>query len=124
MGLDGTDELYQDAAERGMEILPVLDAPPCWAVPKETDPEDCWETWPVGNSEFAEFVENAVKRYGPSGEFWDAHPLLDNDLAPRYWEVWNEPYYPSFTNDEVDPARYAALFKAAAIAGEEANGGN
>lgn len=118
-----TDELFQDAAERGMEILPILDSPPCWAVPKETDPEDCWETWPTSDAEFAEFVEHAVERYGPSGDFWDAHPLLDNDLAPRYWEVWNEPYYPEFTNDEVDPARYAALFKAAAVAGTEANGG-
>lgn len=118
-----TDELFQDAAERGMEILPILNSPPCWAVPKETDPEECWETWPVGNAEYAEFTAEAVKRYGPSGDFWDERPLLDGDLAPRYWEVWNEPYYPSFTNGEVDPARYASLFKAAAIAGDEANSG-
>jgi hypothetical protein len=118
-----TDELFEDAAVRGMEILPILNSPPCWAVPKETDPEECWETWPVGNAEFAELTAEAVKRYGPSGDFWDERPLLDNDLAPRYWEVWNEPYYPEFTNNEVNPARYASLFKAAAIAGDEANGG-
>jgi hypothetical protein len=118
-----TDALYQEAAERGMEILPVLDSPPCWAVPKETDPEDCWQTYPKSNAAFATFVAHAVERYGPSGDFWDAHPGLDNDLAPRYWEIWNEPYYPSFTNGDVDPARYAALYKAAAAAGNEANSG-
>jgi hypothetical protein len=118
-----TDELFEDAAVRGMEILPILNSPPCWAVPEETDPEECWETWPVGNAEYAEFTAEAVKRYGPSGDFWDERPLLDGNLAPRYWEVWNEPYYLSFTNGEVDPARYASLFKAAAIAGDEANGG-
>ena len=118
-----TDDLFLKAAERGMEILPVLDSPPCWAVPKETDPEDCWQTFPEANADYANFVAETVERYGPSGDFWDAHPGLDNDLAPRYWEIWNEPYYPSFTNDEVDPARYAALYKAAVIAGSEANGG-
>lgn len=119
----GSDELFEDAAERGMELLPVLDSPPCWAVPEETNPADCERTWPEEDGTFAYFTARAVERYGPSGDFWDAHPLLDNDLAPRYWEIWNEPYYEYFTNDEVDPARYASLYKAAVIAGSEANGG-
>jgi DNA-binding beta-propeller fold protein YncE len=118
-----TDALFLSAAERGMEILPVLDSSPCWAVPEETDPEDCWRTYPESDSDYADFVAHAVERYGPSGDFWDAHPGLDNDLAPRYWELWNEPYYPYFTNDEVDPARYAALYKAAVTAGRVANPG-
>lgn len=117
-----TDELFQDAAENGMAILPILNSPPCWAVPKETDPNECWETWPTSNAEYAEFTARAVERYGPGGDFWEAHPGLDDELAPVHWEVWNEPYYPSFTNGEVDPARYASLYKVAVIAGREANG--
>jgi hypothetical protein len=116
-----TDQLFQEAAERGMTILPVLDSPPCWAVPKETEAEDCWRTFPTSDATFAEFTAAAVARYGPSGEFWAAHPGLDSELAPRYWEVWNEPYLAYFTNGEVDPARYAALYKAAVAAGREAD---
>jgi hypothetical protein len=118
-----TDTLFKDAAERGMEILPVLDSPPCWAVPEETDPEDCWRTFPASNSTFADFAAKAAERYGPSGDFWEAHPGLDNDLAPRYWEIWNEPYLKFTSGEKVEPARYAALYKAAVIAGSEANGG-
>lgn len=116
-----TDELFSDAAERGLTILPVLDSSPCWAVPRETAPEDCWRTYPVSDAEFAEYAAALADRYGPSGNFWDEHPGFDGDLAPRYFEVWNEPYFPSFTNGEVDPARYAALYKAAVIAGRAAN---
>lgn len=115
------DELFQDAAENGMSILPILNSPPCWAVPEETEPGDCWRTWPSSNGDFAYFTARAVERYGPGGDFWEAHPGLDEELAPVHWEVWNEPYYPFFTNDEVDPARYASLYKAAVIAGREAN---
>jgi hypothetical protein len=116
-----TDELYEDAAERDMTILPILDSPPCWAVPKETDPEDCWQTYPASNAEYAEFVAHVAARYGPAGDFWEANPELDEGLAPRYLEIWNEPYYPSFSNGEVDPGLYAPLYKAAVIAGRAAN---
>jgi hypothetical protein len=117
----GTDELYEAAAERGISILPVLNSPPCWAVPKETKKEDCWRTYPVSDAEFGEFTAHAVARYGPGGDFWDEHPELDGGLAPRYFEIWNEPYYPQFTNDDVDPARYTDLYKAAVVAGREVN---
>lgn len=115
------DDLFLSAAEREMTILPILNSPPCWAVPLGTPSNDCWRTWPESNGDFAYFTARAVERYGPGGDFWEAHPLLDEELAPRYWEVWNEPYYPFFTNDEVDPARYASLYKAAVTAGREAN---
>ena len=63
MGRTDTDELVQDAAERGIEILPILTAPR-WAVPKETDPEECWETWPTANAEFAEFTPTRSNAMG------------------------------------------------------------
>lgn len=118
---ESTDMLYTEAAERGISILPVVDSPPCWAVPEETSPWDCWQTWPENDEEFAYFVARAVERYGPGGDFWEENPELDGALAPRYWEVWNEPYYPGFTNDEVDPARYATLYKTVVAAAREAN---
>jgi hypothetical protein len=117
----GVDELFADAAERGMTILPVLFEPPCWAVSEETNPEDCWETYPTSNAEYAEYVAQVAARYGPGGDFWEAHPGFDGDLAPSHFEIWNEPYLCQFTNDEVDPARYAALYQAAVIAGRAAD---
>jgi hypothetical protein len=115
------DELYERAAERGMRILPVLYGSPCWAVPVKTDPEDCWDTYPVANAEYAEFVAHAAARYGPGGDFWEENPELDDALASRRFELWNEPYYAEFSNDDVDPAHYAHLYKAAVAAGREAN---
>jgi Glycosyl hydrolase catalytic core len=117
----GIDELFADAAERGMTILPVLYEPPCWAVPKETDPKECWQTYPTSNAEYAEYVAQVAGRYGPGGDFWEENPELDKDLASTHFEIWNEPYLCQFTNDEVDPAKYAGLYKAAVIAGREAN---
>jgi hypothetical protein len=115
------DQLYSDAAERGMTILPVLYGSPCWAVPKETDPNDCWNTYPNSNAEYAEYVAAVAARYGPDGNFWDENPGLDGDLASTHFEIWNEPYLCQFTNNEVDPAKYANLYKAAVTAGRGAN---
>ncbi len=116
-----TDKLFAKAAEREMTILPLLVSSPCWAVPKGTDENDCWSTYPASDAEYAEYVAQVAARYGPDGDFWDARPGLDGDLAPRYLEIWNESYLPEFTNDDVDPSRYAALYKAAVIAGRDAN---
>jgi len=113
------DALFQEAAERDLQVLPILNAPPCWAVPKEV--EECENSYPTSNSDYANFTAKAVERYGPGGDFWEAHPLLDGDLAARFWEIWNEPYFGFTTNSKVDPERYAALYKAAVIAGREAN---
>jgi hypothetical protein len=116
-----TDALYESAAERGLSILPVLDSPPCWAVPKGTVEAKCDQTYPISDAEFAEFASHAAARYGPGGEFWSAHPKLNGELAPRYFEIWNEPYIKEFTNGEIKPARYTTLYKAAVIAGREGN---
>ncbi len=116
-----TDKLFEKAAEREMTILPLLVSSPCWAVPRGTDENDCWSTYPVADAEYAEYVAQVAARYGPGGDFWDAHPGLDDGLAPSYLEIWNESYLAQFTNDEVNPTRYAALYKAAVTAGRAAN---
>src|SRR4051812_46425839 len=40
------DDLFAAAAERHLHVLPILDAPPCWAVPSGTDSTKCWQTYP------------------------------------------------------------------------------
>jgi len=116
-----TDQLYETAAEREMSILPIPNSPPCWAVPSETEESDCQRTYPVLDSEYAEFVGKFAQRYGPGGDFWDEHPEFSSDLARPQIEIWNEPYLEQFINEEVDPARYANLYKAAVVAGRESN---
>jgi hypothetical protein len=117
-----TDTLFETAAERELRILPILNTSPCWAVPEKAKKEEqCETSYPVSDAEYAEFTAQVAARYGPSGDFWDAHPELEASLAPRYFEIWNEPYIESFVNGEVDPARYATLYKAAVIAGRAAN---
>lgn len=120
-----TDSFYSAAAERHMNILPILDSPPCWAVPATValfEPNNCWQTYPVSDAEFAEFTAEAVKRYGPGGDFWDEHPEFDSSLASVHFEIWNEPYYKEFTNNLISPKRYAELYKAAVVSGRLANG--
>jgi hypothetical protein len=116
-----TDTLFETAAERGMGILPILNTSPCWAVPKEVPEAECQTSYPVSDAEYAEFAAHVAARYGPAGDFWDAHPELDGALASVYLEIWNEPYIEYFTNGEIDPARYTTLYKAAVIAGRNAN---
>jgi len=65
-------------------------------------------------------VARVVRRYGAGGSFWRAHPELPR-LPATHFELWNEPYLNAFTNNDVDPARYAALVKAATTAGRAAN---
>lgn len=75
-----------------MGILPILNTSPCWAVPKEVPETECETNYPVSDAEYAEFA---------------AH------IAVRYVEY--------FTNGEIDPVRCPTLYKAAVIAGRNAN---
>jgi hypothetical protein len=108
------DAVVTAGAQRGITILPLLFDTPSWAGPAKTD-------IPSNPAEYADYVAHVVARYGPGGTFWTSHPTLPANLAPQYFEIWNEPYYPQFSNNHIDPARYANLFKAAVIAGRAAN---
>ncbi|MGD0274333.1 MAG: hypothetical protein ABSB96_11475 [Gaiellaceae bacterium] len=108
------DDLFLGAAQRGIHILPIIDEIPTWA----SGSTNTW-TMPADPTAFATFTGQVTARYGPGGTFWRDHSDYVQ-YAPTYFEIWNEPWYPSFS-DPVDPARYARLFKAAAIAGRAAN---
>jgi hypothetical protein len=108
----GSDSLFLNAAQKGVHILPLIGGIPSWAGASD-------KTMPSDPSGFAAFVAQVTARYGPGGTFWQAHSSL-SQYAPVNFEIWNEPWLPS-SSDPVDPARYARLFKAAAIAGRAAN---
>ncbi len=107
------DQLELSSAQRGFTVLPVLMSTPPWAGPSGN-------TIPADPSAYADFVAHVVARYGPGGELWRAHPELAA-RAPKYFELWNEPYYPTFSAGRIDPGRYARLVKAAGGAGKAVN---
>ena len=108
------DGLMEAAARARLRVLPLLLGTPWWAgryplsLPNDTDA-------------FGAFAAHAAARYGPGGTFWRRHPQLDARLAPRWFEIWNEPYTEHYSVGGVDPARYAAMVRTATVQGRAAN---
>jgi hypothetical protein len=108
------DALLADAAARGLHVLPLLIGTPWWA-------GSGMLALPQDPAAFGAFAAQTAARYGPGGAFWRARPRLDARLAPVWFELWNEPYMPSFSTGGIDPARYAQMVGAATTAGHAAN---
>jgi hypothetical protein len=108
------DETVAVAAQHGMRVLPFLVSTPAWIASKTT-------TLPINSGRarnaWTEFLEAAVKRYGPGGEFWKSHatgtvtyePEIER-LPIRSWQIWNEAnsFYFAYP---ASPLRYAKLLK-------------
>lgn len=107
------DAIILRAAQYGLRILPILDTTPAWTG------HALWSLDFVP-AQFAAFVARAVARYGPGGTFWRIHPALAQ-YAPVWFEIWNEPYQPAFSAGRPDPAAYARIVQAAAIAARRAD---
>jgi hypothetical protein len=111
------DPVVEVAARHGLAVLPFLYTTPSWAASKST-------TLPIDSARarrgWTAFVEAAVKRYGPGGEFWAEHappsaevnyvPAISMPLPIRNWQVWNEANFFYFAYP-VSPGRYARLLK-------------
>jgi hypothetical protein len=109
------DEVVAVAARHGMSVLPILYGTPSWISPKYT-------TLPVNNARarraWSEFLEAAVRRYGPEGEFWNERapgvvkylPAVPRPQPIRSWQVWNEANFFYFTYP-ASPQRYVKLLK-------------
>ncbi len=108
------DEFMLLAAQHGVHVLPQLFSDPSWVGGSSES------VIPSDPSSYAAFVAAVVARYGPHGSFWGQHPDLAS-YAIQTFELWNEPYYDNGDNGDYNPARYARLVKAAAIAGRQAD---
>lgn len=111
------DPVVEVAARHGLTVLPFLYTTPRWIARKST-------TLPVDSGRarrgWSAFVEAAVRRYGPGGEFWDEHspasatidyvPAIPRPMPIRSWQVWNEANFFYFAYP-VSPSRYARLLK-------------
>lgn len=111
------DPVVEVAARHGLTILPFLSATPSWLAAQPTtlpiDSRRARKAW-LG------FVEAAVERYGPGGEFWGEHqpkqatinyvPAISRPMPIRTWQIWNEANFFYFAYP-VSPTRYARLLK-------------
>lgn len=113
---EGTDREVSTIANQGLEVLPFLSGVPGWVGHKTTrlpiDSARARQGWRA-------FVQAAVKRYGPGGEFWTEHtPAAANPdgiivRRPKpfhVWQIWNEANFFYFAYP-VSPTRYARLLK-------------
>lgn len=111
---EGFDEVVEVAARHGMSVLPILYGVPPWISRKYTTmPIDSG----VARKAWIGFVEAAVKRYGPGGEFWAQHApgvqyetVLPRQVPIRQWQVWNEANFFYFAYP-VSPGRFTRLLK-------------
>lgn len=108
----GFDQLVTLAARQHLRVLPVLGGIPRWLSRKRT-------TLPIDNARrrngWFGFVNAAVRRYGPHGEFWREHRRGGPDeFVPRVpireWQIWNEANFFYFTRP-ASPTRYARLLR-------------
>jgi len=108
------DPIVEIAARHGMQVLPILYGVPPWLNRKYT-------RMPIDNGlarkAWIGFVEAAVKRYGPGGDFWNQHApgvqyetVIPRPLPIRNWQVWNEANFFYFAYP-VSPSRFVRLLK-------------
>jgi hypothetical protein len=116
------DAFVAAAAARGMQVLPVLFNPPGFhsSIPAHGARRGTYP--PRSPAEMGAFAAVLVRRYGPAGSFWRAHPALKPDPI-RAWQVWNEPSLPAYWPTGPDPKAYARLLAGTAKAIRRADPG-
>jgi len=103
------DQLVGLAARRNLTVLPeILDAPAWDGVSRP----GAVVAIPASPGPYAAFAKTLVRRYGPRGTFWAAHPALPK-VPITMWQVWNEPDMTQFWPLAPFAPRYVALLRAA-----------
>ena len=113
--LHAYDRFVVSAAERGLQVLPILFNPPAF---RSSAPERGARrgTYPPRRpAEMGRFAALLVDRYGPSGSLWRARPGVRR-LPIRSWQVWNEPSVSAYWPSGPDAGEYAALLRAVGAA--------
>ena len=103
-----TDALVAAAAQRGLAILPVLQATAGWAARRTGDATSP----PRDPATFRRFLAALVERYGPRGSLWVERPELPR-VPIRDWQVWNEPNIIRYWSEQPFARSYVRLLRAA-----------
>lgn len=109
------DKTLEVAARHGLKVLPFITGTPTWLAPTTT-------TLPLNGElvkqEWTRFLQAAVRRYGPGGEFWAEHgpggiwgnPPITNPMPLRTWQIWNEANFFYFSSPAT-PQAYSRLLR-------------
>ena len=112
------DRIVGAAAARGLTVLPVVERTPSWDALRPGNPASP----PASAAPFAAFLTALVKRYGPDGGFWAAHPSV-RATPIRMWQIWNEPNFVSYWTEQPFAPGYVRLLGAAHEAIKSADAG-
>jgi len=103
------DAQVGNAAEAGARIIPILSDVPGYIYRQTTRPPLNGEA----RAGWEDFVDAAVRRYGPDGEFWKTsftNPPYEGEPHPiEEWQVWNEPNGKQYFYPEPSAKKYAYL---------------
>ncbi|MGI8511566.1 MAG: beta-galactosidase, partial [Solirubrobacteraceae bacterium] len=100
------DVIVSNAARNGLRLILIPNNSPVWAT-------GAWNRMPSSGAAldaYIRFIRKAIERYGSGGAFWSSRPDVPK-LPIATWDIWNEPYVPSQTENP-NPAAYAGMFKA------------
>jgi hypothetical protein len=97
------DAVFGAAARAGVEILPVIVGSPAFAARRPQFPPRLDQ-----RAAYAEFVRDAVARYGRGGDLWRGSRRAAR-LPATHWQVWNEPNLSMWWNGAPDVRGYATL---------------
>jgi polysaccharide biosynthesis protein PslG len=102
------DSVAAAAAARGLTLLPVVERTPSWDA---LTPGDSGSP-PRDAAPFGVLLTALVKRYGPAGDFWTAHPNVPR-VPIRMWQIWNEPHFTSYWSQQPFAPGYVKLLATA-----------
>lgn len=107
---EAMDTLVSLARTYGVSLLPIVHYAPDWAVVSGNKPEGTYQMAPRRDEfqEYADFVAQSVKRYGPEGNA----PVAFNPITA--WQIWNEPNGKEFWGPAPDPKAFAELMETTA----------
>ncbi len=101
------DAFVAEAARQDIEVIFILYGSPAFISSQPEIP-------PVGSAEAEEgwrgFVQAAVERYGPRGDFWKTHTGPPRPV--RAWQVWQEPGLKYFFQPKPSVKKYVKLLRA------------
>jgi hypothetical protein len=108
------DQAMEVVSRGGLEVLPFICSTPPWLANPKTLPVDTARQ----RQAWTAFLQAAVRRYGPGGEFWTEHEQVGINYEPaigipkpvKAWQIWNEANFFYFAYP-VSPSKYGKLVK-------------
>lgn len=79
------DALVAASARKRLPLMPVVLGAPRWAAVEA----DRAILVPRDPADYARIMDGLVRRYGPTGHFWNLHPKVRR-FPIRAWQIWNE----------------------------------